>query len=149
MAYDLDWVVRFERLASDVQAALGSAWIVEHVGSTSVPGLMAKPVIDLAVRVPTTESLEKIPPRLAEQMSTTHRAYAPSRFFVVKEWGTGLLRLRATDRPGTFDEASLRHLFHAVAELLPDDPPIPWEEFALACPGPPPMFVDEDARDHR
>ena len=59
MAYDLDWVVRFERLASDVQAALGSAWIVEHVGSTSVPGLVAKPVVDLAVRVPTTESLEK------------------------------------------------------------------------------------------
>ena len=60
-----------------------------------------------------------------------------------------MLRLRATDRPETFDEASLRHLFRSVAEILPDGPPTSWEEFSLAFPGPPPMLVYEDACDHR
>lgn len=59
MAYDLDWVTRFEQAASDFHPALGSVWIVEHIGSTSVPGPVATPVIDLAVPVPTAESLEK------------------------------------------------------------------------------------------
>ncbi|MEO6998363.1 MAG: GrpB family protein [Terracoccus sp.] len=59
VAYDLEWVTRFERLASNFQAALGPAWMVEHIGSTSVPGLVAKPVIDLAVRLPNAESLEE------------------------------------------------------------------------------------------
>lgn len=52
VAYDPGWVTRFEKLASDFRAALGSAWVVEHIGSASVPGLVAKPVIDLAVRLP-------------------------------------------------------------------------------------------------
>lgn len=90
-----------------------------------------------------------IPPRLARRISASHRAYAATNLYDVREWDTGLLRLRATDRPETFDEAALRHLFHSVAEILPDGPPTPWEEFSLAFPGPPPMLVYEDARDHR
>lgn len=35
-----------------MQAALGVDWKVEHVGSTSIPGLSAKPVIDLAIGQP-------------------------------------------------------------------------------------------------
>lgn len=58
VAYDPDWVMRFERLAYDLQAALGSAWAVEHIGSTSVPGLVAKPVVDLALRLPSGADLD-------------------------------------------------------------------------------------------
>jgi GrpB-like predicted nucleotidyltransferase (UPF0157 family) len=48
--YDSSWPEFFSRLASRVKAALGDlAVTVEHIGSTSVPGLAAKPIIDLDV----------------------------------------------------------------------------------------------------
>ena len=52
--YSNDWPVQFERVASDLRAALEKLpeVAVEHVGSTSVPGLPAKPVIDIDVIVP-------------------------------------------------------------------------------------------------
>jgi GrpB-like predicted nucleotidyltransferase (UPF0157 family) len=51
--YDPAWPVRFEREAARIRAALGDdALRVEHVGSTSVPGLAAKPIIDIVLAVP-------------------------------------------------------------------------------------------------
>ncbi|MBO3732625.1 GrpB family protein [Glycomyces niveus] len=51
-AYDPVWPALFEELAARVRAALGDKALgVEHVGSTSVPGLAAKPVIDIALTV--------------------------------------------------------------------------------------------------
>jgi len=49
---DEAWSRRYAEVAAELRAALGDAWQVEHVGSTSVPGLVAKPVIDVALRVP-------------------------------------------------------------------------------------------------
>ena len=50
--YDPAWPDRFRALAERAAAALeGLALAVEHVGSTAVPGLAAKPVIDLDVIV--------------------------------------------------------------------------------------------------
>lgn len=47
-----EWGVLARRLADDVARALSSAAAgVEHVGSTAVPGLVAKPIIDLAAGV--------------------------------------------------------------------------------------------------
>jgi len=46
--YDPDWPRRFEELAARISDALGDrALSIEHVGSTSVPGLAAKPIIDI------------------------------------------------------------------------------------------------------
>lgn len=51
--YDPDWPRRYGRLATLVRAALGDrVRRLEHVGSTSVPGLIAKPKIDLVLAVP-------------------------------------------------------------------------------------------------
>lgn len=48
--YDPAWPDCFARLATRVTTALGNlALTVEHIGSTSVPGLAAKPIIDLDV----------------------------------------------------------------------------------------------------
>jgi len=50
--YDPAWPRLFEREAERIQAALGDrALLIEHVGSTSVPGLAAKPRIDVLLVV--------------------------------------------------------------------------------------------------
>jgi GrpB-like predicted nucleotidyltransferase (UPF0157 family)/predicted enzyme related to lactoylglutathione lyase len=49
---DPTWPATAARLVADVRAALGDrALLVEHAGSTSVPGLAAKPLIDLVLAV--------------------------------------------------------------------------------------------------
>jgi GrpB-like predicted nucleotidyltransferase (UPF0157 family) len=50
--YDSRWPCRFADLRTGLSLALGLEWEIEHVGSTSVPGLAAKPVIDIALRQP-------------------------------------------------------------------------------------------------
>src|SRR5262245_33402727 len=53
VSYDPTWPDKFERERSDL-AALLAPWLVgpiEHVGSTAVPGLAAKPVIDIMAAV--------------------------------------------------------------------------------------------------
>ena len=53
VACDPRWPGLFGQLRGRVDAALaGVAHVTEHVGSTAVPGLDAKPVIDLDVVVP-------------------------------------------------------------------------------------------------
>jgi GrpB-like predicted nucleotidyltransferase (UPF0157 family) len=63
--YDAAWPLRFRALAGRARAALGDlALAVEHVGSTSVPALAAKPVIDPDVIV-RPEDVERAIERLA------------------------------------------------------------------------------------
>jgi GrpB-like predicted nucleotidyltransferase (UPF0157 family) len=51
--YDPRWPVLFAREEARIRAALGStAVLIEHAGSTSVPGLAAKPIIDIVLAVP-------------------------------------------------------------------------------------------------
>jgi len=48
--YDPAWPAKFERHASTIVRVLGSSALqIEHIGSTSVPGLAAKPIIDILV----------------------------------------------------------------------------------------------------
>ena len=52
VAYDPDWPRRFELAAGAIRKALGErALRIEHAGSTSVPGLPAKPAIDIVLEV--------------------------------------------------------------------------------------------------
>lgn len=50
--YDPAWPKRFRREEAKMREALGpAALVVEHIGSTSVPGLAAKPVVDILLVV--------------------------------------------------------------------------------------------------
>jgi GrpB-like predicted nucleotidyltransferase (UPF0157 family) len=50
--YDPDWSVTFSHHRARISAALGGkAHQIEHIGSTSVPGLAAKPIIDVLITV--------------------------------------------------------------------------------------------------
>ncbi|QXJ24238.1 GrpB family protein [Actinomadura graeca] len=59
---DPRWPQAFEQLAAELQAALGTTAVaIEHIGSTAVPGLAAKPILDIAVAlIPRTETKEVI-----------------------------------------------------------------------------------------
>jgi GrpB-like predicted nucleotidyltransferase (UPF0157 family) len=51
--YDPDWPRLFRREAERIRAVLGERVVrLEHIGSTSVPGLAAKPIIDILLVVP-------------------------------------------------------------------------------------------------
>lgn len=64
--YDSTWPVAFETLRAPISDALrGIAISVEHVGSTSVPGLAAKPIIDIDVIVPSRAEVPLAIERLA------------------------------------------------------------------------------------
>lgn len=53
VAYNPDWPRRYESFAAGIRAALGDTLLrIDHVGSTSVPGLAAKDVIDIDIAVP-------------------------------------------------------------------------------------------------
>ena len=63
--YDPKWPRLFEREAERIRAALGTrALRIEHVGSTSVPGLAAKPLIDIVLVVGDTRDEDAYVPRL-------------------------------------------------------------------------------------
>jgi GrpB-like predicted nucleotidyltransferase (UPF0157 family) len=65
--YDPQWPMIFARLKSVLEARLGElAQRIEHVGSTSVPGLAAKPLIDLDIIIESYERLPEVVARLAE-----------------------------------------------------------------------------------
>ncbi len=59
MPYDPCWADEFETEAARLREGLGSdALRVDHVGSTAVPGLAAKPVVDIQVSVPALTPLK-------------------------------------------------------------------------------------------
>jgi GrpB-like predicted nucleotidyltransferase (UPF0157 family) len=57
--YDPAWPERFTWLGGELRRALGGAAVrIDHIGSTAVPGLAAKPVIDIQISVASFDPLE-------------------------------------------------------------------------------------------
>jgi GrpB-like predicted nucleotidyltransferase (UPF0157 family) len=67
VAYDAAWPHLFAAQEARIRAALGAAaLLVEHVGSTSVPGLRAKPVIDIQLAVSDSKDEDSYRPGLEQ-----------------------------------------------------------------------------------
>lgn len=65
--YDPRWPALFEELAVQIRNALRDrVLLLEHVGSTSVPGLRAKPVIDMLLGVADSSDEAAYVPQLEE-----------------------------------------------------------------------------------
>jgi GrpB-like predicted nucleotidyltransferase (UPF0157 family) len=63
--YDPQWPELYGREAGRIRAALGRRTLrIEHVGSTAVPGLIAKPIIDILVVVANSAEEEMYRPAL-------------------------------------------------------------------------------------
>lgn len=78
--YDPRWPASFEAARGDLAAVVPEALSIEHVGSTSVPGLASKPTIDVLLVV---EDLAVVLDRIAEltAIGFEHRpgSFAPER----------------------------------------------------------------------
>jgi GrpB-like predicted nucleotidyltransferase (UPF0157 family) len=66
--YDPDWTLQFSLQAERIRAALAEmVLLLEHVGSTSVAGLSAKPIIDMVLAVPNSDDESSYVPPLEKQ----------------------------------------------------------------------------------
>ncbi|MGE5830738.1 MAG: GrpB family protein [Micromonosporaceae bacterium] len=125
--YHADWPARFEREAAAIRAAIGD-WItggIHHIGSTAVPGLIAKPIIDIQVGVADLASSRPCIAVLAE----LDYQYAPYRAEEM-HWfckpdprhRTHHLHLVPTGSPRFLDTLALRDYLrehpHAAAEYV-------------------------------
>lgn len=85
--YDPHWSQQFEEEAATIWQVLGNDLVtrIEHFGSTAVPGLAAKPIIDLLVEVRSLEEAKsRIPLLKALEYAYWQEDPRPGRMFLVK-----------------------------------------------------------------
>lgn len=60
VAHDPEWARKFETEAKTVLAAFGPTAVeIHHIGSTAIPGIFAKPIIDMLVEATTIEAVDE------------------------------------------------------------------------------------------
>jgi len=110
--YDPDWPRRFEEERRILAAAFaGSDVVVEHVGSTAVPCLGAKPVIDVLVGLQTLAEVERRIPVLEaagyEYVQQYERQLPDRRYFRKPRMGPRAVHVHCVV---TGSDARTRHL---------------------------------------
>jgi GrpB-like predicted nucleotidyltransferase (UPF0157 family) len=110
--YDPAWPVRFAAERSLLASLFDSATpVVEHIGSTAVPGLGAKPIIDILLGVEALSEVADRIPRLHavgyEYVAEVESAFPERRFFAKPSRGVAQFHLHAVQRSTPFWE---RHL---------------------------------------
>ena len=94
--YSPDWPAQFERLRGALLDRFADVAIdVQHIGSTSVPGLAAKPVLDLLLGAPTLADIEAKRDALAAfgfEYVPKYERELPDRRYFVRAAGDSLLR---------------------------------------------------------
>ena len=87
--YDTSWPVRFEAERDAINAACGRDEFVaiEHVGSTAVPGLAAKPIIDM---MPGVRSLASVTQKFIGGLAGLGWEYVPEYERSDPRWGEGM-----------------------------------------------------------
>ncbi len=60
VAYNPEWEKIFLTEKETIAQALGNDCLeIEHIGSTAIPGILSKPIVDIAVRIPSLKASEK------------------------------------------------------------------------------------------
>ena len=86
--YDPRWPAAFQAEADRLVAALRSpSFTIEHVGSTAIPGLGGKPVVDLMLGAPSLSVIDALRPAiesLGYEYQPHQESVIPDRRFFVK-----------------------------------------------------------------
>ncbi len=128
--YDPAWPLAFEREATRIRGLLGDGVaLLEHAGSTSVPGLPAKPLIDMILAVRDSSDESTYVPALLLQtchfavivirfvsQSTTTRAERSATFLYVEPRKTALPTTAVAVRPLKSPDTVLTLYFCMMAE---------------------------------
>jgi GrpB-like predicted nucleotidyltransferase (UPF0157 family) len=84
VAWDAEWPARFEKMRTLLADALGDqALRIDHVGSTAIPGMLAKPVIDIQVSVADVDDTDAYRAQIEQQgfqlrfIEPGHRYFRP------------------------------------------------------------------------
>ena len=102
--YTPAWATMFQSERARLQHALGAdALDIQHIGSTAVPGLAAKPILDLGIAVATYAVVPTCVSRLTE-IGYTYRGY------------------RGPDQGHFFDQGPDQKLTHYLHMLMISDP---------------------------
>lgn len=118
--HQVEWSRLFADEAAELRAALGArAARIEHVGSTSIPGLEAKPIIDIVIAVDSFPYASQLVPQL-ESLGYTHRPEGDleSRLFLTKgpdDAVTHHLSLTEEGSPSWVDHVDFRDFLRASA----------------------------------
>jgi GrpB-like predicted nucleotidyltransferase (UPF0157 family)/GNAT superfamily N-acetyltransferase len=95
--YNPDWVNIFEREKENLKKALGNKAVrIEHIGSTSVNGLGAKPVIDILLGVYRLTDADEFIPKMQQlgfEYITKYEDTVPERRYFVKRETANTLKI--------------------------------------------------------
>lgn len=110
-AYDTAWAARFDQLREELSSILEAFHPqIEHFGSTSVPGLAAKPIIDILVGLPDIQDVHSSITPMMQHHYIYYAAYntlmSDRRLFV---------RLKGKDDHDRFQE------MYTQAETIPHE----------------------------
>jgi GrpB-like predicted nucleotidyltransferase (UPF0157 family) len=126
-AYSPEWPREFERESAALRVALAPLPIhIEHIGSTSVPGMSAKPIIDIMLGAASLSDVEAHMP-LIKQLGYKHlpemRELMPdNRFFAKPATLPRRFHLHAVEYNGEFwrDHIAFRDVLRKDAQLAAD-----------------------------
>ena len=106
--YDPGWPERFREQAGRLRLALGSVALgIDHVGSTAVPGLPAKPVIDIDVSVRALEPPDSYEVSLTQLGFVLGAVDAEQRFYREPEGEPRRTHIHVCEAGGDYER---RHL---------------------------------------
>lgn len=90
--YTSDWVKQFQEEREILKGIVGEKVIaIEHIGSTSVEGLGAKPILDIAIGVNDLEVVSEFiePLKQIGYEFVYHKEFPERRFFRKGQWRAG------------------------------------------------------------
>ncbi len=119
--WDARWRERFDAEAARLRERTSTPLTIEHVGSTSVEGLMAKPIVDILVGVEQLEQLDEVAAALSGLPGyvymQAYEEYVPERrYFVVLDAERSPRTVEVLDWSDEIDLDARRCQVHVVLE---------------------------------
>jgi GrpB-like predicted nucleotidyltransferase (UPF0157 family) len=117
--YDAQWPARFEDMRAKLADSLGPlAQRIDHVGSTAVAGLPAKPVVDIQISVPDVDDTDAYRAGIEEHGLALRYVEPGHRYFRPRPGGPRLWQVHVCQTGSAWERVHL--LFRDYLRARPD-----------------------------